>query len=96
MLTLGWEQLEDSWIVQDALQKAREQGREQAREQAREQEARRSLLLVLAARFPDLQNVPELDRITGVETLEALLVQVSTAQSADAARAAIEKAMTTA
>ena len=61
--------LEGSSLVQEVVEKAVTK----ALAEGRTTEARRSLCIVLKAKFPGLETAPEIDSIASTETLESLL-----------------------
>ena len=88
------------WILKDGMEKGMQKGMEQGLQQGlqqgviqgRSEEARRVLRLILGERFPDLENLPELDAIADPQRLEGLLVEVLTTPDAATARSAIQRA----
>jgi hypothetical protein len=71
--------LEGSSLVREQCEKAAEkglaQGHAHGRVEGRTDEARRLLRIALAARFPGLEAMPELDRIDNLPDLESLFAE---------------------
>jgi hypothetical protein len=60
----------------EGLEEGLKEGLEKGREEGRANEARRLLRLGLRAKFPILENLPEIDRVSSIEKLEALIESV--------------------
>lgn len=93
--------LEGSSLVKEAKEKAAEQGWAMGMEkglaegrvkgwtEGQSSEARRLLRSCLAARFPGLETLAEIDAIAGVPAMESLLLRIVTAADRDEAMKAI-------
>ncbi len=66
-----------------------QKGLEEGRQEGRADEARKLLRLGLRAKFPDLENLPEVDRISSIENLEALIENVFQATDPSTVHSAI-------
>ena len=87
--------LEDSWVYQEILQKGMGRGLQQGAERERALEARRlrqTLYTILQSRFPNLVQKPHalVERATQPEVLQALIVKVSIAHTAQEAQQALD------
>jgi hypothetical protein len=63
--------------------------RAKGREEGRQDQTRRLLKLGLRARFPSLENLPEIDRISSIEKLESLIESIFQASDQDTIHDAI-------
>ena len=70
------------------------EGREEGREEGRVEALRDSLRISLHARFPDLEQMPEIDRIENIDTLKRLLDSIFHVADAEAMRRTIVTAAT--
>ena len=61
----------------EGLAEGRTEGLAEGRTEGRVDEARKLLRLCLRAKFPSLENLPEIDRISSIEKLELLVESVS-------------------
>lgn len=66
--------LKESWLVQEVMEESRLEGERKGEQKWRTEEARTLLRRSLANRFPGLETIPELDRISDAATLENLLL----------------------
>ena len=65
---------EGSSLLQDMREKATREGKAEGERKGQAAEALRLLRVVLADRFPGLEAMPELERITDVATLDSLFL----------------------
>ena len=65
---------EGSSLLQDMREKATREGKAEGKQEGQAEEARRLLRVVLADRFPGLEAMPDLERITDIATLESLFL----------------------
>jgi len=71
------------------VQEVREEGVAEGKAEGKAEEARKFLRLLLGKNFPELESLPEIDTVSGVDTLESLIQMTFDARSADQVRAAV-------
>jgi hypothetical protein len=73
--------IEGSWIFQNRLKKVTAESEERGRTAGRVEEARRLLRLILAKKFPGLENHPALDSLSDPEAIESLYLNYAVLSS---------------
>jgi predicted transposase YdaD len=81
--------LDGSSIVREEREQAAAEGRAEGKALGKAEEARKVLRLGLRVKFPDLESLPEIDRISSIEGLETLIESVFTSIDGSAIRNAI-------
>lgn len=80
---------EGSSLFTEERAEGRAEGQAEGQRQGQADEARKLLRIGLRAKFPSLEHIPEIDRISGIERLEALCELLFTAPDPAAMREAI-------
>ena len=80
--------IEDSWVYQEVIEKGIEKGLVQGRQQGALQTARQAAISIVAARFPELEQLARdvITTIGDLNRLQMLIVELSTVSSQERAK----------